>query len=91
MIFDTFHSFFFIIFNVRKFLIMTFKLNIIVLLLQVVTYISERSESELQIIVISLKEEMYNKASALIGVYPKNTVPCIASGILTYDLKNFNE
>jgi len=33
---------------------------------------------------------MFNKADALVGVYPKSTVPCIASGILTYDLSNFN-
>jgi hypothetical membrane protein len=39
--------------------------------------------------VISLKEEMYNKAGALVGVFPKTTQPCIASGILTFDLENF--
>lgn len=34
---------------------------------------------------------MYNKADALVGIYPKTTNPCIASGILTYDLdNNFN-
>ena len=32
---------------------------------------------------------MYNKAGALIGVYPKSTTPCIASGILTLDLEGF--
>lgn len=51
-------------------------------------YINERSCKDIQIIVISLKEEMYNKSDALVGVYPKTTIPCIASGILTYDLKN---
>ena len=55
-----------------------------------VSYISERSRQDMQLVVISLKEEMYNKADALVGVYPKTTAPCIASGILTYDLENFN-
>jgi hypothetical protein len=36
--------------------------------------------------VISLKEELYNKASALIGVYPESTTPCNSSGILTFNL-----
>jgi len=40
--------------------------------------------------VISLKEELFNKAHALIGVYPESTTPCIASGILTLDLENLN-
>lgn len=53
-------------------------------------YIGERARDDVQLIVISLKEEMFNKADALVGVYPKSTVPCIASGILTYDLTNFN-
>ncbi|KAI1724897.1 SMC proteins flexible hinge domain-containing protein [Ditylenchus destructor] len=57
---------------------------------KVVNYITERSRSDMQLIVISLKEEMYNKADALVGVYPKSTTPCIASGILTFDLENFN-
>jgi hypothetical protein len=33
---------------------------------------------------------MYNKANSLIGIYPKSTQPVIASGILTYDLENFD-
>jgi hypothetical protein len=40
--------------------------------------------------VISLKEEMYNKADALIGIYPRAVAPCIASGTLAYDLENYN-
>jgi len=57
---------------------------------KVVNYIGERARDDVQLIVISLKEEMFNKADALVGVYPKSTVPCIASGILTYDLSSFN-
>lgn len=63
---------------------LTFKLK------KVVNYIRERSQSDIQLIVISLKEEMYNKADSLIGIYPKSTNPCIASGVLTYDLENFD-
>lgn len=55
-----------------------------------VNYIGERSHTDIQLIVISLKEEMYNKADSLIGIYPKTTQPCIASGVLTYDLENMN-
>jgi hypothetical protein len=57
---------------------------------QVVHYIGQRSKTDIQMVVISLKEEMYNKADALIGIYPKAAAPCISSGILTYDLENFN-
>ena len=52
-------------------------------------YIAERAR-DIQLIVISLKEEMFNKADALMGVYPKSTVPCIASSVLTYDLSDNN-
>lgn len=58
--------------------------------IQVVNYINKRARSDVQLIVISLKEELFNKADALVGVYPKSTVPCIASGILTYDLSDIN-
>ncbi|KAL3110053.1 hypothetical protein niasHT_015656 [Heterodera trifolii] len=58
---------------------------------KVVHYIGERSRTDIQLIVISLKEEMYNKADSLIGVFPRSTQPCIASGILTYDLENFSQ
>ncbi|CAD5226875.1 unnamed protein product [Bursaphelenchus xylophilus] len=54
----------------------------------VVNYMKERSRDDLQVIVISLKEEMYSKADALIGVYPKKSHPCISSGIITMDLEN---
>ena len=39
-------------------------------LLQVASYIKEES-SAFQCIVISLKEEFYNRADALIGIYPE--------------------
>jgi hypothetical protein len=70
------------------FLILINKNNCIIF--KVVNYIGERSRTDIQLIVISLKEEMYNKADALIGIYPRSTAPCIASGILHYDLENFN-
>uniref|UniRef100_A0A915P2S0 Structural maintenance of chromosomes protein n=1 Tax=Meloidogyne floridensis TaxID=298350 RepID=A0A915P2S0_9BILA len=57
---------------------------------KVVQYIRDRSKKDIQLIVISLKEEMYNKADSLIGIYPKKTDPCIVSGVLTYDLENFD-
>ncbi|CAD5219780.1 unnamed protein product [Bursaphelenchus okinawaensis] len=57
----------------------------------VVNYMRERSRTDLQVIVISLKEEMYSKADGLIGVYPKKSHPCISSGIITMDLENKNE
>lgn len=57
---------------------------------KVVHYIRERSQADIQLIVISLKEEMYNKADSLIGIYPKKTDPCIVSGVLTYDLEKFD-
>lgn len=38
---------------------------------QVASYIQEQSQSHFQCIVISLKEEFYNRADALIGIYPE--------------------
>ena len=38
---------------------------------QVAEYIKEKSEDSFQCIVISLKEEFYNRADALIGIYPE--------------------
>ena len=38
---------------------------------KVAEYIREQSEGHFQCIVISLKEEFYNKADALIGIYPE--------------------
>ena len=38
---------------------------------QVSSYIKEQSQEQFQMIIISLKEEFYSKADALIGVYPE--------------------
>ena len=40
-------------------------------LFQVAAYIREESQTHFQCIVISLKEEFYNRADALIGIYPE--------------------
>uniref|UniRef100_A0A914ZAR2 Structural maintenance of chromosomes protein n=1 Tax=Panagrolaimus superbus TaxID=310955 RepID=A0A914ZAR2_9BILA len=56
---------------------------------KVVSYICERSKRDMQIIVISLKEECYNKADGLIGIYQKPTNVVTSSGVLTFDLTNF--
>lgn len=50
----------------------------------------ERSREGLQLIVISLKEELFNNADALIGVYPEVVTPCIGSAVLSLDLEGFN-
>ncbi len=42
-----------------------------VLAFQVATYIHEQSQQQFQCIVISLKEEFYNRSDALIGIYPE--------------------
>lgn len=55
---------------------------------QVVNYISDRSQRDMQVIVISLKEEFYNKADALVGIYPK-PANITSSGVLMFDLANF--
>jgi len=41
------------------------------IVLQVAAYIKDESRSHFQCIVISLKEEFYNRADALIGIYPE--------------------
>lgn len=38
---------------------------------QVSGYIKEQSQEQFQMIIISLKEEFYSRADALIGVYPE--------------------
>jgi len=38
---------------------------------QVAAYIREESQTHFQCIVISLKEEFYNRSDALIGIYPE--------------------
>ncbi|PAV62336.1 hypothetical protein WR25_16729 isoform D [Diploscapter pachys] len=55
---------------------------------KVANYISEDAMKDMQIIVISLKEEFFNKADSLIGVYPLPAA-CTTSGILTFDLTKF--
>jgi len=57
---------------------------------KIVKYIVERSRDDLQLIVISLKEEFFNNADSLIGMYPREIEPCMASGILAFDLTDFN-
>jgi len=51
-------------------------------------YIRKRS-SDLQCIVISLKESFYEKADALVGVYKDKTTQ--SSGVLTIDLTSYLE
>ena len=38
---------------------------------KVVSFIREQSEQKMQVIVISLKEEFYNRSDSLIGIYPE--------------------
>ncbi|KAL1497486.1 hypothetical protein ABEB36_008443 [Hypothenemus hampei] len=54
---------------------------------KVAKFISEKKES-LQIIVISLKEEFYSHADALIGICPEPG-DCLISKVLTMDLTTF--
>ena len=56
--------------------------------LQVAAYIREQSHSQFQCIVISLKEEFYNRADALIGIYPEQG-HCVISNSLTLDLTQY--
>ncbi|VDM64649.1 unnamed protein product [Angiostrongylus costaricensis] len=49
------------------------------------SFIRESARNGMQIIVISLKEELYNTADALIGVCPESS-PCFSSNVLTFDL-----
>ncbi|TMS38591.1 hypothetical protein L596_005281 [Steinernema carpocapsae] len=57
---------------------------------KVAAYVTERAQSDVQIIVISLKDEFYNRADALIGIYPEPSF-CCQSGILTYDLSHHRQ
>lgn len=52
---------------------------------KVVNYISERSKKDFQVVVISLKEEMFQHADALVGIYSKPE-KCTTSGVLSIDL-----
>jgi structural maintenance of chromosome 1 len=55
---------------------------------KVANYIMEQSKKGLQCIVISLKEEFFQHADALIGVYPELN-ECITSKILSLDLTKY--
>ncbi|OUC44930.1 glycosyltransferase, group 2 family protein [Trichinella nativa] len=63
---------------------------------KVAAFIREQAANNMQLIVISLKEEFYNQADALIGIY---SVVCVcmtgssiaSSGLLTLDLTNYSE
>jgi structural maintenance of chromosome 1 len=57
---------------------------------KVANYIKDQSGKGLQCIVISLKEEFFQHAHALVGVYPIAN-DCIASEILSMDLTKFSE
>jgi len=43
-------------------------------------YIKEQSEQTFQCIVISLKEEFYHHADALVGIYPEVCAAAAAAG-----------
>ncbi|KAM6214656.1 structural maintenance of chromosomes protein 1B isoform 2-T2 [Rhynchocyon petersi] len=55
---------------------------------QVTSYIKEQTQDHFQMIVISLKEEFYSKADALIGIYPEQG-ECLFSRVLTLDLSQY--
>jgi structural maintenance of chromosome 1 len=57
---------------------------------KVANYINEQSKKGLQCIVISLKEEFFHHAHALIGVYPIAN-ECISSNIISLDLTKISE
>ncbi|XP_040847490.1 structural maintenance of chromosomes protein 1B isoform X2 [Ochotona curzoniae] len=55
---------------------------------QVASYIKQQTQEQSQMIIISLKEELYSKADALIGIYPEHD-DCMFSRILTLDLSQY--
>ncbi|XP_032738673.1 structural maintenance of chromosomes protein 1B isoform X1 [Lontra canadensis] len=55
---------------------------------KVSSYIKEQSQEQFQMIIISLKEEFYSRADALIGVYPEHD-DCMFSRVLTLDLSQY--
>ncbi|CAI2311822.1 unnamed protein product [Caenorhabditis sp. 36 PRJEB53466] len=57
---------------------------------KVASYICESAREHMQVIVISLKEEFYNKADSLIGIFP-HPAACTTSGVLTFDLTRFKQ
>lgn len=58
--------------------------------LQVAGYICDQSDQSFQCIVISLKEEFYNHADSLIGIYPEQG-DCVISNVLSVDLTDYPE
>ncbi|XP_074644873.1 structural maintenance of chromosomes protein 1A-like [Tubulanus polymorphus] len=57
---------------------------------KVANYIKQQADQAFQVIVISLKEEFYNRADALIGIFPEQG-DCVISKVLTLDLTDYNE
>ncbi|KAM4837659.1 structural maintenance of chromosomes protein 1B isoform X2 [Urocitellus parryii] len=55
---------------------------------QVSSYIKEQTQEQFQMIIISLKEELYSRADALIGIYPEHE-ECMFSRVLTLDLSQY--
>ncbi|XP_078465757.1 structural maintenance of chromosomes protein 1A-like [Lampetra planeri] len=55
---------------------------------KVANYIKEQSVENFQVIIISLKEELFARADALIGVYPEQG-DCLISHVVTMDLSRF--
>ncbi|XP_061679482.1 structural maintenance of chromosomes protein 1B isoform X2 [Syngnathoides biaculeatus] len=55
---------------------------------KVTDFIREESREKMQVIAISLKDEFFSKADALLGVYP-DFDNCVFSRILTLDLRPF--
>ncbi|XP_054438566.1 structural maintenance of chromosomes protein 1B isoform X2 [Pteronotus mesoamericanus] len=55
---------------------------------QVSSYIKEQTREQVQMIIISLKEEFYSKADALIGIYPEHD-DYMFSRVLTLDLSQY--
>ncbi|KAM8778575.1 structural maintenance of chromosomes protein 1B isoform 1-T1 [Rhynchonycteris naso] len=55
---------------------------------KVSSYIKEQTQEQFQMIIISLKEELYSKADALIGIYPEHD-DYMFSRVLTLDLSQY--
>nr|XP_036862683.1 structural maintenance of chromosomes protein 1B [Manis javanica] len=55
---------------------------------KVSSYIKEQTQEQFQMVIISLKEELYSKADALIGIYPEQD-ECMFSRVLTLDLSAY--
>ncbi|XP_006866957.1 PREDICTED: structural maintenance of chromosomes protein 1B [Chrysochloris asiatica] len=55
---------------------------------KVSSYIKEQTQEQFQMIVISLKEEFYSRADALVGICPEED-DCMFSRVLTLDLSQY--